>query len=105
MRRNDKKTQKPKEKLENDKAKMSDILSNKEEIHDNEDSITEERDSDSYYAGDNDKEECDGIDSVEDEDEDSDDNDLEEVKIQIIVKSKNIKEPTAKILTINPVKL
>src|SRR6266496_477550 len=33
----------------------------------------------------------------------SDDNDLEEIKVQIIVKSKNIKEPTAKILTITPV--
>src|ERR1043166_6548750 len=98
LRRNDKKTQKSKEKLENDKAEMSDVLSNEEEIHDNEDDIAEEKDSD---VGDNDKEEYDGIDSVEDED--SDDNDLEEIKIQIIVKSKNIKEPTAKILTINPV--
>ena len=46
-----------------------DVLSNEEEIHDDEDDIAEEKNSD---IGDNDKEEYDGINSIEDED--SDDN-------------------------------
>lgn len=35
--------------------------------------------------------------------EEEEDSDLEEIKVQIIVKSKNIKAPTAKVLTIDPV--
>src|SRR6266498_3031536 len=46
-------------------------------------------------------------DSVEEEDriekEDNEEDDIEEVKVQIIVKNKNIKTPTAKFLTIQPV--
>ena len=41
-------------------------------------------------------------DEVEEEEEEVD-SDLEEIKVQIIVKSKDIKSPTAKVLTIDPV--
>jgi hypothetical protein len=40
---------------------------------------------------------------VEEDEEEEKDSDLEEIKVQIAVKSKNIKAPTAKVLTIDPV--
>jgi len=71
---------------ENDNKKnASDVSSNEKEVDDND---SEEENND--------------IDDIEEE-EDSDDNDLEEIKIQIVVKSKDIKVPTAKTLTITPV--
>jgi hypothetical protein len=60
----------------------------------------------SDISDDNKKENSDKEDyaDIEEEEEDSSDgNNLEEIKVQIIVKSKNIKEPTAKTLTITPV--
>jgi len=76
---------------ENDnEVNASDISLNEKEA-DNHDADQENSDKEEY------------VDIEEEKEDSSDDNDLEEIKIQIIVKSKNIKEPTAKILTITPV--
>ena len=74
----------------NNEVNASDISLNEKEA-DNHDADQENSDKEEY------------VDIEEEKEDSSDDNDLEEIKIQIIVKSKNIKEPTAKILTIIPV--
>ena len=76
-----------------------------------EDKITPQQDNElsasdiSPNEKESDNNDTDGIegDSQEEEEFSSDGNDLEEIKIQIIVKSKEIKVPTAKTLTIAPV--
>ena len=91
MRNNDKIDKITQQVQENDnEVNASDISLNEKEA-DNHDADQENSDKEEY------------VDIEEEKEDSSDDNDLEEIKIQIIVKSKNIKEPTAKILTITPV--
>ena len=91
MRNNDKIDKITQQVQENDnEVNASDISLNEKEA-DNHDADQENSDKEEY------------VDIEEEKEDSSDDNDLEEIKVQIIVKSKNIKEPTAKILTITPV--
>src|SRR3989440_3439853 len=91
LRHNDKIDKITQQVQENDnEVNASDISLNEKEA-DNHDADQENSDKEEY------------VDIEEEKEDSSDDNDLEEIKIQIIVKSKNIKEPTAKILTITPV--
>ena len=91
LRNNDKIDKITQQVQENDnEVNASDISLNEKEA-DNHDADQENSDKEEY------------VDIEEEKEDSSDDNDLEEIKIQIIVKSKNIKEPTAKILTITPV--
>ena len=91
LRNNDKIDKITQQVQENDnEVNVSDISLNEKEA-DNHDADQENSDKEEY------------VDIEEEKEDSSDDNDLEEIKIQIIVKSKNIKEPTAKILTITPV--
>ena len=91
LRNNDKIDKITQQVQENDnKVNASNISLNEKEA-DNHDADQENSDKEEY------------VDIEEEKEDSSDDNDLEEIKIQIIVKSKNIKEPTAKILTITPV--
>ena len=91
LRNNDKIDKITQQVQENDnEVNASDISLNEKEA-DNHDADQENSDKKEY------------VDIEEEKEDSSDDNDLEEIKVQIIVKSKNIKEPTAKILTITPV--
>ena len=91
LRNNDKIDKITQQVQENDnEVNASDISLNEKEA-DNHDADQENSDKEEY------------VDIEEEKEDSSDDNDLEEIKVQIIVKSKNIKEPTAKILTITPV--
>ena len=91
LRNNDKIDKITQQVQENDnEVNASDISLNEKEA-DNHDADQENSDKEEY------------VDIEEEKEDSSDDNDLEEIKIQIIVKSKNIKEPIAKILTITPV--
>ena len=91
LRNNDKIDKITQQVQENDnEVNASDISLNEKEA-DNHDADQENSDKEEY------------VDIEEKKEVSSDDNDLEEIKVQIIVKSKNIKEPTAKILTITPV--
>ena len=74
----------------NNKVNASDISLNEKEAG-NHDADQENSDKEEY------------VDIEEEKEDSSDDNDLEEIKVQIIVKSKIVKEPIAKILTITPV--
>src|ERR1044071_5669871 len=89
LRNNDKIDKITQQVQENDnEVNASDISLNEKEA-DNHDADQENSDKEEY------------VDIEEEKEDSSDDNDLEEIKIQIIVKSKNIKEPIAKILTIH----
>src|SRR5204863_7417305 len=91
LRNNDKLNTITKQVQENDnEVNVSDISLNEKEA-DNHNADQENSDKEEY------------VDIEEEKEDSSDDNDLEEIKVQIIVKSKNIKELTAKILTIIPV--
>lgn len=74
-----------------------DDSSNEEEVG-VDDKNNEKKEDQIFLVSSADEEEDDDV--IEEDDEDSD---LEEVKIQIIVKSKDIKAPTAKTITIEPV--
>jgi hypothetical protein len=105
----DKKAQQIQIKENDDKVALDDSSNEKEVDNANEkkedssnerevDNVNKEKDQIfSLVSSDNEEEEED--DDVEDEE----DSDLEEIKVQIIVKSKNIKDPTAKTLSIEPV--
>ena len=91
MRNNDKIDKITQQVQENDnEVNASDISLNEKEA-DNHDADQENSDKEEY------------VDIEEEKENSSDDNDLEEIKVQIIVKSKNIKELIAKILTITSV--
>ena len=91
LRHEDKITQQAKE--NENEMNTSDISSNEKEVDniDTDDNIDKEKNNEEYYV-------------IEEEEdlEDSDNDDLEEIKIQLVVKSKNITVPTAKTVTITP---
>ena len=89
----DKKDQQTKE---NNNKVASNDLSNKKEVA----NVDKEENHQIFSLVSSDTEKGEDIDDLEISDEDSD---LEEVKVQIIVKSKDIKAPTAKTLNIEPV--
>ncbi|GBC25675.2 hypothetical protein GLOIN_2v1473341 [Rhizophagus irregularis DAOM 181602=DAOM 197198] len=80
---------------ENNKVAPSDLSNEKEVVN-----VVKEKNHKIFSLVSSDTEEGEGIDDIEINDEDSD---LEEVKVQIIVKSNTIKVPTAKTLNIEPV--
>ena len=91
MRNNDKIDKITQQVQENDnEVNASDISLNEKEA-DNHDADQENSNKEEY------------VDIEEEKEDSSDNNDLEEIKVQIIVKSKNLKEPTVKILIITPV--
>ena len=67
------------------------------------DTSLNEKEADNHNADQENSDKEEYVDIEEEKENSSDNNDLEEIKVQIIIKSKNIKEPTAKILTITPV--
>ncbi len=91
LRHEDKITQQAKK--NDNEMNTSDISSNEKEVDniDTDDNIDKEKNNEEYYV-------------IEEEEdlEDSDNDDLEEIKIQLVVKSKNITVPTAKTVTITP---
>jgi hypothetical protein len=82
-------------KKNNNKVAPSDLSNEKEVVN-----VDKEKNHRIFSLVSSDTEEGEGIDDIEINDEDSD---LEEVKVQIIVKSNIIKVPTAKTLNIEPV--
>jgi len=92
LRHEDKITQQAKK--NDNEMNTSDISSNEKEVDniDTDDNIDKEKNNEEYYV-------------IEEEEdlEDSDNDDLEEIKIQLVVKSKKITVPTAKTVTITPV--
>ncbi|PKY32318.1 hypothetical protein RhiirB3_491532 [Rhizophagus irregularis] len=80
---------------ENNKVAPSDLSNEKEVVN-----VVKEKNHKIFSLVSSDTEEGEGIDDIEINDEDSD---LEEVKVQIIVKSNIIKVPMAKTLNIEPV--
>ena len=102
LRSKDKKVQTGNKNDKPERLEVEDNLSSEEENSVKEDSI-EEKDSIDEGSVDENSINEDSINEEEDSVEEDEDDVIEEVKIQLIVKNKNIKIPIAKSLTIQPV--